>query len=112
LSRGQELAVLEQVEIHRQTLLVQTVGGAVGLLDPHVTVDPGVPVRISERQLVPVLIRELDQFGDHQCELALLLPQCHIPDPCVSLTYISALNRSRPSAILIFSSRSLASSSA
>src|SRR5690606_10671267 len=81
LGAGEILAVLEQVEVHRQPLLVQAVGAAVGLLLSHVAVHSGITVRIPEGELIALLVGVLNQQADHPREPALLLSECHLRLP-------------------------------
>src|SRR5690606_1732870 len=52
LGAGEILAVLEQVEVHRQPLLGQAVGAAVGLLLAYSAVHTRVAVRTPEGELI------------------------------------------------------------
>lgn len=57
----QVFAVLEQIQVDRQALLVGRLGVAIAFLYPDITVQPWITVRIPYSQFKSVLISELNE---------------------------------------------------
>ena len=72
LGASEVLTTAKQVEVHRQTLLMQAAGGAVALLLPYLPVNLRVAVSIAKSQLLAVLVCVFDQQPNHFGKAALL----------------------------------------
>lgn len=81
----QENAVAEEVLVARQAQLVAGLRVPVTQLHAHGPVKPGIPISITVRDLVALLVNPKVELGLQPCEKPLFLPKRH---DCVSFLNI------------------------